>query len=112
MKRSPLRRVSKKRQAQLPARRELIDRIHARDVVCQFPRYLLRAHLLTDGFDPGPCRYPLDVHEIIPRSAWRDGWLHDTNCVLVCRAHHEWIDNYPDEAHEIGLHGYSHERKL
>lgn len=111
MKRSPLRRISKRRARLLPARRELVGRIHARDVVCQLPRYLLRAHRLHEGFEH-QCRRPLDVHEIIPRSAWRDGWLDDTNCVLVCRAAHDWIGDHPDEAHEIGLHGYSHERKL
>lgn len=112
MKRSPLRRISKKRSALLPARRALVDRIHARDVICQLPRYWLRAGLLTvDYRDPGQCSRRLDVHEIIPRSAWRDGWLVDTNCVLICGNHHHWIDNHPDEAHTIGLHGFSHERR-
>lgn len=56
------------------------------------------------------CGGPLDVHEIIPRSAWRKGYLVVDNCVLICRAHHQWVDANPDEAHANGLHGYSFER--
>jgi hypothetical protein len=56
------------------------------------------------------CWGPLDGHEVIPRSAWRKGWLEQDNVRLVCRGHHDWIDDHPDEAHAVGLHGYAHER--
>jgi peptidoglycan/xylan/chitin deacetylase (PgdA/CDA1 family) len=59
---------------------------------------------------PGRCEGPLDVHEVIPRSAWRAGYLIRSNCLLICRAHHDWIHDNPDAAHELGLHGYSWER--
>lgn len=65
--------------------------------------------LVGSGVFP-TCRGPLDPHEIIPRSAWRDGIYVLSNVVMVCRAHHDWIGDYPDTAHTLGLHGYSHER--
>jgi hypothetical protein len=55
------------------------------------------------------CSGPRDVHEIIPRSAWRAGYLVVDNCIVTCRIHHEWIHHHPDEAHALGLHGYSWE---
>lgn len=55
------------------------------------------------------CEGELDVHEIIPRSAWRDGYLVLWNCVSVCRKHHDWIGDHPTEAHRLGLHGWSWE---
>lgn len=62
--------------------------------------------------DVGPCRGPLDAHEVIPRSAWRAGYLVLDNVVSVCRAHHDWIGEHPALAHDLGLHGYSWERPV
>lgn len=56
---------------------------------------------------PGRCGGPRDGHEIIPRSAWAKGYLVVDNVITVCRDHHHWIDTHPDEAHALGLHGYS-----
>lgn len=56
------------------------------------------------------CKGQHDPHEIIPRSAWRDGIYVLDNVVEVCRAHHDWIDDHPDLAHKVGLHGFSWER--
>lgn len=56
------------------------------------------------------CRGTHDPHEIIPRSAWRDGIYVLDNVIEVCRHHHDWIDRNPTKAHELGLHGYSWER--
>lgn len=80
-------------------------------------REVCAAVRLRDGFDcrakgllPGPCGGLLDVHEIIPRSAWPAGWLVVANCVAVCRQHHQWIDNHPAEAAAAGFHGFSFDR--
>lgn len=59
---------------------------------------------------PWECHGGLEVHELIPRDAWRDGYLIDDNCVTLCADHHRWVTNNPDDAHKIGLHGYSWER--
>lgn len=56
------------------------------------------------------CGGPLDPHEVIPRSAWHDGQYVLDNVLMVCREHHDWIGDYPDAAHAVGLHGYSWER--
>lgn len=93
-----LRAKSAKRQAEEQARRDLVRRVRDRDRTC-------RARDLA----PGRCSGPLDVHEVIPRSAWRAGYLVDDNCLLVCREHHDWIGDFPDSAHGFGLHGYSWE---
>lgn len=60
---------------------------------------------------PASARTPLDGHEVIPRSVWPDGDLSVDNVRMVCRAHHDWIGEHPDEAHAVGLHGYSWERR-
>lgn len=67
-------------------------------------------HLVNYGKAPAECGGPLDPHEIIPRSAWHDGQYEPSNVITICRTHHTWIDNHPTLAHELGLHGYSHER--
>lgn len=96
----PPRRVSAKRFAERPSRQAVVEQVFARDRTCQ-----------AAGKVPGvACRGPLDPHEIIPRSAWGQGYLVAENVIVVCRAHHDWIDDNPKLAHEVGLHGYSWER--
>lgn len=92
---------SEKVLAQLPDRARTVDQAWQRD------RGQCRAeHLVPEV----RCGGPLDVHEIIPRSAWPGGQYVLTNVLLVCRRHHDWIGNFPEAAHEIGLHGFSWER--
>lgn len=98
---SRLRQRSIKREEEAAERRIVVLSALARD------RYTCRAKELVDAVR---CAGPLDPHEVIPRSAWAAGYLVLDNVVIVCRNHHEWIGEYPDEAHAIGLHGYSWER--
>lgn len=79
-----------------------------REMICRLVRERDRTCQATSA--PGRCSGQTDVHEVIPRSAWRRGYLVIENCLLVCRTHHEWIEDYPDAAHALGLHGYSWER--
>lgn len=58
------------------------------------------------------CGGRLDPHEVIPRSAWRDGQLVLGNVMIVCRMHHDWIGDNPNRAQELGLHGFSWQRPL
>lgn len=96
-----LKQQSDKRADENTARLRLTHAVRARDFhTCQAKDKVPEVH----------CNGPLDVHEIIPRSAWRAGYLVIDNCILICRAHHDWVGDYPDEAHERGLHGYSWER--
>lgn len=95
-----LRPISAKRQAEQAQRRDVVRQARDRDRGCVAHRVGV----------PGRCWGPLDVHEVIPRSAWRAGYLVLGNVVTVCRGAHDWIGDHPDEAHALGLHGYSYER--
>lgn len=93
--------VSKKRELEAAERTIVRLRVLARDGRCCVAGALVPSIA---------CRGPLDVHEVIPRSAWREGYLVDDNCVTICRAHHDWVGDHPEAAHGFGLHGYSWER--
>lgn len=93
--------MSAKKQLRIAARQVVVELVSRRDHHrCQ------ARHLVTNV----SCGGHLDPHEIIPRSAWQLGYLEVDNVVMVCRRHHEWIDNHPDEAFALGLHGYSWQR--
>jgi hypothetical protein len=108
-RRAPIKRTRLKRsqtsaermEAALPKRARVVEAAWKRDGgQCQ------AKHLVEDV----RCGGPLDPHEIIPRSAWRAGVHELDNVLIVCRAHHRWIDNHPHAAHELGLHKFSWER--
>lgn len=96
----PLRQVSKKRRRDLKTRAKVRAVVLERDQDCV-------ARLLVPQVT---CGGRGEVHEPIPRSAWKDAWLLPEACVTVCSRHHEWIGANPDAAHALGLHGYSWER--
>jgi hypothetical protein len=100
VKRQRLKPISDKRLGEQQQRREVVEAAGRRD------GWRCRARALVDS----RCSGPLDPHEVIPRSAWKAGYLNVDNVVMVCRAHHDWIGDHPDEAHTVGLHGYSWER--
>lgn len=56
------------------------------------------------------CWGPLDPQHIIPRSTRPDLADDVTNIVALCRGHHEWVGANPEEARELGLHGYAGDR--
>lgn len=113
MKRTPLRRVGRRALTKRARRAEVVAFVRHRDIECQFLHHLYERY--TWKATPPPFDFPLehggplDVHEIIPRSVWPDGELEPSNCVLVCRIHHIWIDANPLDAHRIKLHGMSWE---
>lgn len=95
--------VSAKRAGKADERRAVVALVVARDKVCQ----AANLHALISDL---PCGGRLDPHERIPRSAWAAGYYVADNVVLVCEHAHRWIDNHPNGAHALGLHGYSWER--
>lgn len=101
MKRSPLKSVGRKRRSKQAQRAALVQRVLYRDQRCQFN---LRVALYGDtGTWPSQDHAgPLDVHEVIPRSVWPDGELVDDNCVTICRLHHQWVDDHPNDAVFVG----------
>jgi hypothetical protein len=93
-----------------PKSQKRLDEDAERDAVKRRVRQRDGNQCQAKGKAPGRCSGPTDVHEIIPRSAWKAGYLMDDNCIVICRAHHDWVGDYPDDAHDLGLHGYSWER--
>lgn len=103
--------MSKRRRSEQVARREVVAQVHYRDRVCQAPGKLMMLPVGHVGLDIiQVCSGPLDVHEIIPRSAWPKGYLDPGNCILVCRRHHNWIGDHPRSAALVGLHKFSWDR--
>lgn len=107
-----MRKVSAKRAKLLPTRARVVRQARERDRNrCQAPERLDGVTISVKGARnlPDRCAGPLDPHEIIPRSAWTRGFTELDNVLIVCRAHHDWIGDYPDDAAEAKLHGYSHD---
>ena len=110
MRRSPLARVGRRAKSKRAVRAQVVARVLARDGYrCQAYKRIVA--VLGRFAGPVTCAGPLDVHEIVPRSVWPDGELVDDNCVSVCRRHHEWIDEHPALAREVGLHKFSWDRR-
>lgn len=53
------------------------------------------------------CRGPLDGQHVIPRGVRRDLAAEVENIVSLCRGHHDYVGDHPDEARALGLHGRS-----
>lgn len=97
----PIPQFSPSRRAEIPARSAVVEYVRRRDRnQCQ----------ARDRVPHVRCSGPLDAHEVIPRSAWRLGYLDPTNVMMICRSHHRWIDANPEPAHALLLHGFSWER--
>lgn len=96
--RSTLKPQPARRKAEWPLRRAVVkEALERAGYRCEFP-------MLHE------CAGPLDAHEVIPRSTWPAGHLVASNIRIVCRAAHEWISENPQQAHDIGMHGWSWER--
>lgn len=104
MKRTPLARtaglrrrtrlapVSARRLAERPARAAVVAAVHARDRTCR----------AKDLWPEVACGGPLDVHEPLTRA--RGGnYLDPDQCVLLCRRHHDRVDEDPVRATVLGL---------
>jgi len=75
------------------------------DWLCKFPAFL--GHAMLEGVDTSSwklmgCYGPVHGHEILKRS--RGGSITDMqNVVLLCNFHNGWIEDFPKEAHAMGL---------
>lgn len=97
-RRSGLAAESTKRKGERAAYRRMKAAVYERDGhTCQ------AAALVPDV----ACGGPLDPQHVIPRSAWAGGRLVAANVLCVCRRHHEFIDDQPALAADLGLHGWS-----
>ena len=103
MKRTPIRRVSKKRAATFSARRECVRIVLERDLGCRFwARMNALAPQDNRMVDAPVCCGPIDVHEPRHRSQGADPTDPD-QCVAICRAHHDWAHTHPIQAKLLGL---------
>ena len=97
MNRSPLRRVSKKRQAENVRRRAIL---HA--TFGTHPRCQLCEPLAEHGIVTGCDGWADDAHEILTRG--RGGSITDVeNIVPIGRDCHRWVHGNPSEATEFGF---------
>lgn len=96
-----IRRVSKKREARQSERDLIVELAHQRD------GHRCQAQPRVPSIR---CGGRLDPHEIIPRSVWRAGIYELANVISVCRRHHDWIDDNPNDAEAVGLHARSWDR--
>ena len=102
VRRKPIKAISDKARAKLPARRKCVRIVLERDGGCVFwrrPIEDLSAEQLR-GIDV--CSGPLDVHEPGHRSQGADPTDPD-QCVCVCRHHHSWAHEHPVAAKVLGL---------
>jgi hypothetical protein len=95
----PIARESQKRRQTRRARQLVLDIVRARDGDC----------VARDLVPKIVCAGRRDVHEIQSRAARPGGELDASNCVLLCRAHHDWSHAEPYLAHALGLRRWSWE---
>jgi hypothetical protein len=55
------------------------------------------------------CGGHLDVHELQGRGVRPGGHLDDTNTIALCRIHHSYVTDHPQDAHDAGLLRWSWE---
>jgi hypothetical protein len=56
------------------------------------------------------CAGDLDVHETFPRGPNPGSHLDASATLALCRAHHRYVTDHPQEAHDAGLRHWSWER--
>lgn len=71
-----------------------MDAVHKRDKVCQFARFFPE--------DSSRCSGLLDVHE--PANRRNVDFTDPAFCVLLCRAHHDWVGRNIARAEAVGLY--------
>lgn len=109
MKRTPLRRVSRKREAALEQRADVREFVLDRDGhACQFWTFMWDATCpepldfgnncpqFCNGGEP-------DVHEVTPRGTHPGSELNPGVCVALCRTHHQFIHSRPKLGYQTGL---------
>ena len=119
-RKKPIRSMSKKTRAKIPARKAAMEVVRERDAFCQLPLRLVvwaanedklwgrsgaeKYASAVDAFEVnvGECSGPLDGHEPVHRSQGGDPTDPDA-IVLLCRAHHDFCHEHPSAARDLGL---------
>ena len=103
-RRTPLRRVSLKRQRLMQQRRVFVADQLARRPDCEAGPLIRTGNEAVAGYGATtPCRRrAVDIHEPLTRA--RGGSILDpANTVAVCRGCHDWIHTHPESATRLGL---------
>jgi len=103
-RRTPLRRVSLKRQRLMQQRRMFVTDQLARRPDCEAGPLIRTGNEAVAGYGAStPCRRrAVDIHEPLTRA--RGGSILDpANTVAVCRGCHDWIHTHPESATRLGL---------
>ena len=104
MKRTPLRRVSKKRSKEQRRRNKFVEEELARRELCE-----AGAVIYLQGKQSRCSGRAVELHEPLTRA--RGGSILDPdNTVAVCRNCHRWIHDNPQSATELGLLKSQHEQ--
>lgn len=99
-RRTPLRQVSAKRRAERPVRDEVREQTLRRaGFRCEAPGAF---GIRCSGGLP-------DVHEVHPRGVKPGSHLDPGVTMALCRAHHRYATDHPQEAHDAGLRLWSWE---
>ena len=105
MKRSPVNRISQKRQAEMQLRKSLMEETFGPRETWRCTFWLYRSTLM----EPSLCHGNVNGHELLKRS--RGGSITDmNNVVLLCDFHNGWCEDHPSDAHDMGLARHSWER--
>lgn len=100
LNRSPLAIESPRTRDERPQRQAVSALVHERDNGrCQ----------ATELVPSIQCGGRLDVHEVWTRARHPGSHLRVAEALLICRRHHEWTDNHPQQAHDVGLLAWSWE---
>lgn len=92
--------MSAKRRAQVPVRRAVTEQVRERDGGC------VGRELVPEVACWHPVGVPLDVDEVRPRGTGGSA-LDPENAQTLCRAHHDWRHQNPNEAVDRGLERHS-----
>src|SRR5215207_8948721 len=101
-----MRRISRERLREGPARRRALAVVKMRDGEGCFALarlYEVPISRLREAHAPVTCSGHLDGHEMIQRSVYPGGHLDPANIRMVCRRHHEWLERDTELAHQLGL---------
>jgi hypothetical protein len=92
LKRTRLQAVSKRREAEWPARTEMREQVFDRD----------GRRCVLAGKNTGPCSgTPLTPHHLL--KSGQGGPYTLCNLVTLCAGHNTWVEDHPPEAYALGL---------
>ncbi len=93
LRRTPLRRMSLKRESQLDEYQKAKAAVFLRDGWCQGPKHGMGT----------PCHGLLDPHHIWPQSRFPEKRCDPEVMILLCRGHHREVHDYPNWSRAMGL---------